>query len=54
MIRIVSLCLIFALGLSGCGLNKESLGLKRTSSDAAAVEVRQPLDLPPDFDKLPD
>lgn len=48
------LMLVLTLVLCACGLTKEKLGLKRSMPDATQVEVRQPLDLPPDFSNLPD
>ena len=50
--------LCFALVLSGllcaCGLTKKYLGLNRSTPDETKVEPRTPLDLPPDFDTLPE
>ena len=40
--------------LSACHLTKKDLGLATQTPDETQVEVRQPLDLPPDFDTLPD
>ena len=54
MRKIIVVLFMATVILTGCGLTKEDLGLNRTSPDASVVETRQPLDLPPDFDKLPD
>jgi hypothetical protein len=54
MKKILGLMLALSFVLCACGLTKEKLGLKRDTPDASKVEVRQPLDLPPDFSNLPD
>lgn len=54
MIRRLSLLFLASIVLASCSLTKEDLGLKRTSPDASVVQTRKPLDLPPDFDTLPD
>ena len=54
MKKILGLMLVLSFALCACGLTKEKLGLKRNTPDASQVEVRQPLDLPPDFSNLPD
>lgn len=46
--------LICAALLAGCGLTKKDLGLARSVPDESLVETRQPLDLPPDFNVLPE
>lgn len=38
----------------GCSMTKKQLGLSRSTPDESVVQTRQPLDLPPDFDVLPD
>lgn len=54
MNKIFALLLVMALGLSACGLTKKDLGLSRNTPDETKVETRRSLDLPPDFDQLPD
>lgn len=49
---ILSLCLAM-LALSACEMSKQDLGLSRSTPDETAVEMRRPLDLPPDFNVLP-
>ncbi len=50
----VVLLLILSCVLSACGLTKKELGLSKSTPDETRVETRQPLDLPPDFDELPE
>jgi hypothetical protein len=54
MMKVFALVLGTALMLSACGLTKKQLGLARSTPDETAVETRQPLDLPPDYNVLPD
>ena len=51
-----SLALMFCVCvfLSSCGLTKKDLGLAKNIHDETKVETKRPLDLPPDFDKLPE
>ena len=53
MIKIV-LIFVFLIFLSSCGSVKDGLTLKKKSNaDEFLVEKKNPLVLPPDFDKLP-
>ena len=53
MIKIV-LVFVFLIFLSSCGSVKDGLTLKKKSNaDEFLVEKKNPLVLPPDFDKLP-
>ncbi len=54
MKKMLSLMLVLSVVLSACGLTKKDLGLNRSTPDETKVEIRQPLDLPPDFDTLPE
>jgi uncharacterized lipoprotein len=42
------------LTLSACSMTKKQLGLSRDVPDESTVETRRPLDLPPDYNILPD
>lgn len=48
----ILICVCFML--NACGLTKKDLGLQKSIPDETKVETRKPLDLPPNFDELPD
>ncbi len=54
MRKILALVLFVCFALSGCGLTKKDLGLAKNTPDETKVETRKALDLPPDFDLLPE
>lgn len=54
MIRIAAACLLISFMIGGCSMTKKELGLSRSIPDESTVETRQPLDLPPDFNVLPE
>lgn len=54
MKKILSLMLALSCILCACGLTKKDLGLNRSTPDETQVQMRPPLDLPPDFDTLPE
>ncbi len=49
---VLAFCIVCLL--NACGLTKKDLGLAKDTPDETKVETRKPLDLPPDFDVLPD
>ena len=53
MRKTVMLMLLMCFVLGSCGLTKKDLGLAKDTPDETKVETRKPLDLPPDFDVLP-
>ena len=48
------LILMGCILLTSCGLTKKDLGLAKDTPDETVVETRKPLDMPPDFDILPE
>ncbi len=54
MKKMLSLLLALSFALAACGLTKKDLGLNRAVPDETQVKMRQPLDMPPDFDTLPE
>lgn len=54
MKKLLILMLMMSFTICGCGLTKKDLGLSKQTPDETKVETRKSLDLPPDFDKLPD
>lgn len=53
MRKILTLMFLVCFVLAGCGLTKKDLGLAKDTPDETKVESRKALDLPPDFDLLP-
>lgn len=54
MKKTLSVMLLLSCVLCACGLSKKDLGLNRSMPDETKVVARQPLDLPPDFNTLPE
>lgn len=54
MKKIVCFMLLVSFALCGCGLTKKQLGLSRSAPDETSVETRRPLELPPDYNILPE
>lgn len=54
MKQLLAIILGVSLCVGACGLTKKDLGLSRNTPDETKVETRRSLDLPPDFDQLPD
>ena len=54
MRKILGLLFVICFVLNGCGLTKKDLGLAKNIPDENKVETRKALDLPPDFDMLPE
>ena len=54
MKKTLILMLIMSFTVCACGLTKKDLGLAKSTPDETKVETRKSLDLPPNFDVLPD
>lgn len=54
MKKMLILMCCLSLLLSACAWTKKTLGLSKSVPDETQVETRPALDLPPDFNTLPD